>query len=54
MYVTGTIDPRWNNSVLNPAFRSLSASDFEVIQPGWRQVWRLSTIDAFYVVSSST
>lgn len=36
MYVTGTMDARWNNSELNPAFGSLSASDFEVIQLGWR------------------
>lgn len=35
MYVTGTMDARWNNSVLNPAFHSLHASDFEVIQLGW-------------------
>jgi len=25
MYVSGTIDPRWNNDELNPAFRSLAA-----------------------------
>jgi len=36
MYVQGTMDRRWNNGVLNPAFHSLSASDFEVIQLGWR------------------
>jgi hypothetical protein len=36
MYVTGTMDPRWNNGVLNPAFHSLTADDFEVIQLGWR------------------
>jgi hypothetical protein len=36
MYVTGTMDPAWNNDVLNPAFRSLSADDFEVIALGWR------------------
>jgi len=35
MYVTGTFDTRWNNSILNPAFALLSASDFEVIQLGW-------------------
>jgi hypothetical protein len=37
MYISGTMDARWNNSVLNPAFRSLTADDFEVIQPGWGQ-----------------
>jgi hypothetical protein len=36
MYVSGTMDARWNNDVLNPAFRSLTADDFEVIQLGWR------------------
>jgi hypothetical protein len=35
MYITGTMDARWNNGVLNPAFRSLTADDFEVIQLGW-------------------
>ena len=35
MYITGTFDTRWNNSVLNPAFAALTASDFEVIQLGW-------------------
>ena len=36
MYVSGTMDARWNNSVLNPAFHSLTADDFEVLQLGWR------------------
>ena len=36
MYVTGTFDTRWDNGVLNPAFRALTAGDFEVIQLGWR------------------
>src|SRR5207253_9025911 len=35
MYISGTFDPRWNNDILNPAFSTLSASDFEVIQLGW-------------------
>ena len=35
MYITGTYDTRWNNSVLNPAFAGLTASDFEVIQLGY-------------------
>jgi len=34
MYVSGTYDTRWNNDVLNPAFRALTANDFEVIQLG--------------------
>jgi hypothetical protein len=36
MYVSGTMDARWNNDVLNPAFHSLTADDFEVVQLGWR------------------
>ena len=29
-------DSRWNNDELNPAFRSVTAGDFEVVQLGWR------------------
>jgi len=36
MFVQGAYDPRWDNDVLNPAFRSLTAGDFEVIERGWR------------------
>ena len=36
MYISGTFDVRWNNGTLNPAFATLRASDFEVIQLGWR------------------
>lgn len=36
MYVTGTMDQRWNNDELNPAFESLTTGDFDVIQLGWR------------------
>ncbi len=35
MYVTGTMDPEWDNGMLNPAFHSLYADDFEVIRLGW-------------------
>ncbi len=38
MYISGAFDPRWDNAVLNPAFRSLNASDFDVIELGWRGV----------------
>ncbi len=38
MYISGTYDTRWNNSVLNPAFGALKASDFDVITLGWRSV----------------
>ncbi len=33
--VSGTYDTRWDNGVLNPAFGSLTANDFEVVQLGW-------------------
>ena len=36
MYITGTFDTRWNNDILNPAFHSLNASDFEVVKLGYR------------------
>ena len=35
MYITGTYDTRWNNSILNPAFRALTASDFDIVQLGY-------------------
>ena len=37
MYISGSMDPLWDNDVLNPAFHSLTADDFEVIQLGWGQ-----------------
>jgi hypothetical protein len=36
MYISGTMDPRWDNDDLNPAFASLTADDFDVIALGWR------------------
>jgi hypothetical protein len=36
MYVQGTMDSRWDNDVLNPAFHGLNASDFEVVKLGWK------------------
>jgi len=35
LYVSGTFDPRWDNGVLNPAFASLTANDFEVVKLGY-------------------
>jgi hypothetical protein len=35
MFISGAFDPRWSNDILNPAFRSLNASDFEVITLGY-------------------
>ena len=36
MFVSGAMDPRWNNDELNPAFRGLTAGDFEVVRLGFR------------------
>ncbi|MCI4566638.1 Calx-beta domain-containing protein [Lysobacter sp. CFH 32150] len=36
MYISGTFDVRWDNDNLNSAFHTLSASDFEVIELGWK------------------
>lgn len=36
MYITGAMDARWNNDELNPAFRGLTAADFEVVRLGLR------------------
>jgi hypothetical protein len=36
MYVSGTYDTRWDNDVLNPAFGAIKASDFEVVELGWK------------------
>jgi hypothetical protein len=36
MYISGAFDPRWDNGLLNPAFRSFTANDFEVIELGWK------------------
>ena len=36
LYVSGTYDTRWDNGVLNPAFRALTANDFEVVKLGYQ------------------
>lgn len=36
IYVSGGYDTNWDNDILNPAFHSLKASDFQVIQLGWK------------------
>jgi hypothetical protein len=46
MYITGTHDTRWDNGKLNPAFRNLAASDFEVIQLGYNPASTLVTSPA--------
>lgn len=35
MYISGAYDTRWNNDILNPAFRNVTANDFDVIQLGY-------------------
>lgn len=53
MYVSGTFDTRWNNDILNPAFRLLSASDFEVVQLGWNPVGTAPALGGVAVVPAS-
>ena len=36
--MSGAYDTRWDNGILNPAFRSLTAGDFEVISLGFNGV----------------
>ncbi|MHB1047385.1 MAG: hypothetical protein ACYC4P_15380 [Thermoanaerobaculia bacterium] len=36
LYIQGAYDTRWDNGVLNPAFSSLKATDFDVVELGWR------------------
>jgi hypothetical protein len=36
LYVSGTYDTRWDNDLLNPALGTVHASDFEVVQLGWK------------------
>lgn len=46
MYITGTHDTRWDNGKLNPAFRNLTASDFEVVQLGYNPATPPVTVPA--------
>ena len=36
LFVSGTFDTRWDNDVLNPAFASITADDFEVVELSYR------------------
>jgi hypothetical protein len=36
LFVSGTFDPRWRDEMIGPAFHALTASDFEVVELGWR------------------
>ncbi len=40
LYIQGTMDARWDNDLLNPAFAGLTADDFEVIELGWGEPGR--------------
>jgi hypothetical protein len=46
LYISGTFDVRWNNGTLNPAFATLKASDFEVIQLGWKPAVATAALSA--------
>jgi hypothetical protein len=42
MYVTGTFDPRWPalfDAGFHPQFRTLRATDFEIVKLGWHPVF---------------
>jgi Calx-beta domain/Right handed beta helix region len=55
MYVSGTFDTNWNNDILNPAFASLSAGDFEVVKLGWQPPTSvLAAYDAVPVVEGDS
>jgi hypothetical protein len=47
LYISGTMDARWNNSVLNPAFAQLDGDDFEVVQLGWKPAARTANLSDF-------
>jgi len=53
MYITGTYDSRWNNDILNPAFRNLMASDFEVIQLGYQPTVTVAALGSVTVAPAS-
>ena len=48
MFIGGTYDNRWDNSVLNPAFAGLTASDFEVVQLGYQGPPPTASNESFY------
>jgi len=53
MYITGTFDVRWDNDILNPAFAALTASDFEVVQLGWKPTATAVTLTSVAVNPAS-
>ena len=38
LFVSGSYDTRWDNGTVNPAFHSITANDFEVVQLGYRPI----------------
>jgi hypothetical protein len=36
LFISGAFDPRWQDEIVSPAFHALTASDFEVVELGWR------------------
>src|SRR6185436_1023459 len=52
MYIQGVYDTRWDSDQLNPAFSAIKASDFEVIQLGWKPTFPATAgpLD-FYILS---
>jgi hypothetical protein len=54
MYITGTYDIGWNNSILNPAFANLTANDFEVVQLGYNSLPVVSATLASLSVSPAS
>ena len=53
MYVSGTYDVNWDNGVLNPLFGALTASDFEVVQLGWKPAGGPALLSGVSVVPST-
>lgn len=53
MYITGTYNTNWNNDILNPAFASLTASDFEVIQLGYNPTVSAAALNSVRVNPSA-
>jgi len=51
MFITGTYDNNWDNSILNPAFSGLTADDFDVIQLGYQGPPSPATAAAFYTLT---
>jgi hypothetical protein len=36
LFISGAFDPRWGDEIVSPAFHALTASDFDVVELGWR------------------